>query len=67
MKTASSPSATSTSVGEPPSPSSGGPPVAARLHAAERTLADPDPAVRDHAIQEAADIVQAAYREAAGD
>ena len=43
------------------------PSVAARLHAAERTLAVPDPAVRDHAIREAADIVQAAYREVAGD
>jgi hypothetical protein len=42
------------------------PSVAARLHAAERALADPDPAVRDHAIREAAKIVQAAYREVVG-
>ena len=42
------------------------PSVAARLHAAERALADPDPAVRDHAVREAAEIVQAAYREVAG-
>ena len=42
------------------------PSVAARLHAAERALADPDPAVRDQAIREAAEIVQAAYREVAG-
>lgn len=41
------------------------PSVAARLHAAERALADPDPAVRDQAIREAAEIVQAAYREVA--
>jgi len=40
--------------------------VAARLHAAERALADPDPAVRDQAVREAAEIVQAAYREVAG-
>ena len=40
------------------------PSVAARLHAAERALADPDPAVRDQAVREAAEIVQAAYREA---
>ena len=40
--------------------------VAARLHAAERAFADPDPAVRDHAIREAAKIVQAAYREVVG-
>ncbi len=31
--------------------------------AAERALADPDPAVRDQAIREAAEIVQAVYRE----
>jgi hypothetical protein len=37
------------------------PSVAARLHAA-----DPDPAVRDQAVREAAEIVQAAYREVAG-
>ena len=42
------------------------PSVAARLHAAERALADPDPAVRDQAVREAAEIVQAAYREVAG-
>ena len=42
------------------------PAVATRLHAAERALADPDAAVRDHALREAAEIVQAAYREVAG-
>jgi hypothetical protein len=42
------------------------PVVAARLHAAERALADPDAGVRDHAIRDAAEIVQAAYREVAG-
>jgi hypothetical protein len=42
------------------------PSVAARLHAAERALADPDPAVRDQAVREAAEIAQAAYREVAG-
>jgi len=42
------------------------PSVAARLHTAEQALADPDPAVRDQAIREAAEIVQAAYREVAG-
>ena len=42
------------------------PSVAARLHAAERALANPDPAVRDQAVREAAEIVQAAYREVAG-
>lgn len=42
------------------------PSVAARLHAAERALADPDVAVRDRAVQEAAEIVQAAYREVTG-
>ena len=41
------------------------PSVAARLHAAERALADPDLAVRDQAVREAAEIVQAAYREVA--
>jgi hypothetical protein len=35
------------------------PSVAARLHDAERALADPDPAVRDQAVREAAKIVQA--------
>ncbi len=42
------------------------PSVAARLHAAERALADPDADVRERAIREAAEIVQAAYREVAG-
>src|SRR3984885_9101937 len=42
------------------------PSVAARLHAAERALADPDPAVRDQAVRDAAELVQAAYREVAG-
>jgi hypothetical protein len=42
------------------------PSVAARLHAAEHALADPDPGVRERAIREAADIVQAAYRKVAG-
>src|ERR1700751_4206070 len=42
------------------------PSVAARPPPAERALADPDPAVRDHAIREAAEIVQAAYREVVG-
>jgi hypothetical protein len=47
------------------------PSVAARLHAAEGALADPDPAVRDQAVRdqavrEAAEIVQAAYREVTG-
>ena len=42
------------------------PSIAARLHAAERALADPDAEVRDRAVREAADIVQAAYREVAG-
>jgi hypothetical protein len=41
------------------------PSIAARLHAAERALADPDAEVRDRAVREAADIVQAAYREVA--
>jgi len=41
------------------------PTVPARLHAAERALADPDPA-RDRTVREAAEIVQAAYREVAG-
>jgi hypothetical protein len=38
------------------------PSVAARLHAAERALAVPDPAGRDQAVRKAAKIVQAAYR-----
>ena len=42
------------------------PSVAARLHAAEHALADPDAGIRQQAIREAADIVQAAYREVAG-
>jgi hypothetical protein len=42
------------------------PSVAARLHAAERALADPDAVIRERAIQEAAKIVQAAYHEVAG-
>jgi hypothetical protein len=42
------------------------PSAAARLHAAERALADPDPAARDQAVREAAEIVQAAHREVAG-
>ncbi len=41
------------------------PSVAARLHAAEHALADPDPGLRERAIREAAEIVQAAYREVA--
>jgi hypothetical protein len=40
--------------------------LAARLHAAERALADPDAGVRERAIQQAAEIVQAAYHEVAG-
>ena len=42
------------------------PSVAARLHAAERALADPDPAVRDQEVRETAEIVQDAYRELVG-
>ena len=42
------------------------PSVAARLHAAERALANTDAEVRDGAIKEAAKIVRAAYREVAG-
>ena len=42
------------------------PSVAARLHAAEHALANPDADVRDQGIREAAEIVQAAYREVAG-
>jgi hypothetical protein len=42
------------------------PSVAARLHAAERALADRDAGIRDRAIREAGEIVQAAYREVAG-
>jgi hypothetical protein len=40
--------------------------VLAQFHAAERALADPDPAVRDQTVREAAEIVQAANREVAG-
>jgi hypothetical protein len=42
------------------------PSVATRLHAAERALAEPDADLRERAIREAAEIVQAAYREVAG-
>ncbi len=42
------------------------PSVAARLHAAERALADQDPPIRDQAVREAAEIVRAGYREVAG-
>jgi hypothetical protein len=42
------------------------PSVAARLHAAERALADADAEIRQHAVRDAAEIVQAAYREVAG-
>jgi hypothetical protein len=42
------------------------PSVAAQLHAAERALTDPGAEVRDRAIREAAEIIQAAYREVAG-
>jgi hypothetical protein len=41
------------------------PSVAARLHTAERALADPDADIRERAIREAAEIVQAACREVA--
>ncbi len=41
------------------------PSVATRLHAAEHALADPDADIRERAIREAAEIVQAAYREVA--
>ncbi len=41
------------------------PSVAARLHTAERALTDPDADVRERAIRETAEIVQAAYREVA--
>jgi hypothetical protein len=51
-----------------PSPSSrrSQPSAAARLHNAERALADPDPNVWDQAVREVAEIVQAPYREAEG-
>lgn len=42
------------------------PSVSARLHAAERALADHDADVRERAIREAGEIVRAAYREVAG-
>jgi hypothetical protein len=42
------------------------PGIARRLHAAERAVDDPDPVVRERAIQEAAEIVRAAHREVAG-
>lgn len=42
------------------------PSEAARLHAAERALGDRDPEVRERALQVAAEVVQAAYREVAG-
>ena len=41
------------------------PSVAARLHTGERALADPDADIRERAIREAAEIVQAACREVA--
>jgi hypothetical protein len=42
------------------------PEIARRLHAAERAVDDPDPAVRERAIRDAAEIVRAAHREVAG-
>jgi hypothetical protein len=39
--------------------------VAARLHTAERALADSDADVRERAIRERPEIVQAAYHEVA--
>src|ERR1700727_2963260 len=42
--------------GGPPLALAGRPSAAARLPAAERALANPDPAVRDQAIREAAEI-----------
>jgi hypothetical protein len=41
------------------------PSVAARLHTAERALADSDADVRERAIRERPEIVQAAYHEVA--
>ncbi|WP_405887800.1 hypothetical protein OG762_14840 [Streptomyces sp. NBC_01136] len=41
------------------------PETARRLHAAERAISSPDPAVRDRAIREAGEIVCAAHREVA--
>ena len=42
------------------------PSAAARLRSAERALADPDARIRERAIREAGEIVQAAYHEVAG-
>lgn len=42
------------------------PEIARRLHAAEQAVDDPDPAVRERAIRDAAEIVRAAHREVAG-
>jgi hypothetical protein len=42
------------------------PRTAARLHAAERAIDDPDPDVRARAIREAGEIVRAAHRAVAG-
>ncbi|WP_172639372.1 hypothetical protein [Streptomyces tailanensis] len=42
------------------------PATARRLHAAEQAISSPDPAVREHAIREAGEIVRAAHREVAG-
>ncbi|QNP72686.1 hypothetical protein IAG44_26845 [Streptomyces roseirectus] len=42
------------------------PETARRLHAAERAVDSPDPAVRERAIREAGEIVRAAHREVAG-
>ena len=41
-------------------------PTIPSISALAAALADPDPAVRDQAVREAAEIVQAAYREVAG-
>ena len=42
------------------------PRTAARLHAAERAIDDPEPDVRAQAVREAGEIVRAAHREVAG-
>ncbi|MFF3375844.1 hypothetical protein ACFYXF_23190 [Streptomyces sp. NPDC002680] len=42
------------------------PEMARRLHAAEQAISSADPDVRERAIQEAGEIVQAAHREVAG-
>ncbi|MFI5953258.1 hypothetical protein [Cryptosporangium sp. NPDC051539] len=42
------------------------PHTAARLHAAERAVDDPDPDTRANAIREAGEIVRAAHRQLAG-